>query len=104
MENHPKQPQRVLPVCELQSGFVMKRRKDTGADPGISERGDRKPNSGKRNQNSTFQCHFQSFSYKSLTNAPLKGGATARPAPPLNPRLRQSEKPKLSSTQVTSAV
>ena len=28
MENHPKQPQRVLLVEELQSGFVMKRRKD----------------------------------------------------------------------------
>ena len=28
MENHQKQPQRVLPVKELQSGFVMKRRKD----------------------------------------------------------------------------
>ena len=38
-------------------------------------------------RNSTFQCGFQSFSYKSLTNAPAKGGAAARPAPPLNPRL-----------------
>ena len=37
-------------------------------------------------QNLTFQCRFPSF-YKSLTNTPPKGGATARPAPPLNPRL-----------------
>ena len=49
-----------------------------GADPKISERGGR---------NVTFQCHFQSFSYKSLTNTPPKGGAVARPAPPLNLRL-----------------
>ena len=41
-----------------------------GADPEISERGGR---------NATFQCHFQAFSYKSLTNTPPKGGAVARP-------------------------
>ena len=60
-----------------------------GADPEISERGGggRKPNSRKGSQNSTFQCSFQSFSYKSLTNIPPKGGAVARPAPPLNPHL-----------------
>ena len=33
MENHPKQPQRVLPVEELQSGFAMKRRKDNPRNP-----------------------------------------------------------------------
>ena len=40
-------------------------------------------------RNSTFQCSFQSFSYKSLTNIPPKGGPAARPAPPLNPRLTE---------------
>ena len=40
--------------------------------------GGRKPNSGKGGRNSTFQCHFQSFSYKSLTNTPLKGGGGGR--------------------------
>ena len=33
-------------------------------------------------RNLTFQCGFQSFSYKSLTNIPAKGGATARPPSP----------------------
>ena len=39
--------------------------------------GGRKPNSrkgGGGGRNSTFQCSFQSFSYKSLTNIPPKGG------------------------------
>ena len=60
-----------------------------GADPEISERGGgRRPNSGKGGgQNATFQCRFQSFSYKSLRNIPPKGGTAARPAPPLNPRM-----------------
>ena len=52
-----------------------------GGGSQIQERGGR---------NSTFQCGFQSFSYKSLTNTPAKGGGgggAARPAPPLNPRL-----------------
>ena len=49
-----------------------------GAGSRILERGGR---------NWTFQCRFPSFSYKSLTNIPPKGGAAARPAPPLNPRL-----------------
>ena len=44
-----------------------------GADPEISERGDRKPNSRKGVRNLTFQCGFQSFCYKSLTNIPAKG-------------------------------
>ena len=38
-------------------------------------------------QKSTFQCGFQSFSYKSVTIIPPKGGAAACPAPPLNPCL-----------------
>ena len=41
----------------------------------------------RRGWNLTFQCRFPSFSYKSLTNIPPKGGAAACPAPPLNPRL-----------------
>ena len=59
----------------------------SGTDPEISERGIRKPNSRKGGQNSTFQCSFQSFSYKSLSNIPPKGGGGGRPAPPQNPRL-----------------
>ena len=61
----------------------------SGVDPEISERGG---GAGSRilergGRNLTFQCRFPSFSYKSLTNIPPKGGALARPAPPLNPRL-----------------
>ena len=70
--------------------YLVKDVLGTGADPKISERGGRKPNprkGGGGSRNSTFQCGFQSFSYKSLTNIPTKGGAAARPAPPLNPRL-----------------
>ena len=58
-------------------GWILKFQKG-GAGSRILERGGR---------NLTFQCRFPSFSYKSLTNIPPKGGALARPAPPLNPRL-----------------
>ena len=40
--------------------------------------------------NVTFQCCFQSFSYKSLTNIPPKGGGHGPPpAPPLNLHLNR---------------
>ena len=66
--------------------------KTPGTDQGRIQKfqkgGAPKPNSRKGGgRNLTFQCGFQSFSYKSLTNIPAKGGAAARPAPPLNPRL-----------------
>ena len=60
-----------------QQGRIQKFQK-WGAGSQILERGGR---------NLTFQCGFQPFSYKSLTNIPAKGEAAARPAPPLNPRL-----------------
>ena len=62
----------------VNQGRIQKFQKG-GAGSQILERG-----GGRK---SFFQCGFQSFSYKSLTNIPAKGGATARPAPPLNPRL-----------------
>ena len=58
-------------------GWVQKFQKG-GAGSQTLERG---------GQNLTFQCSFQSFSYKSPTNIPAKGGAAARLAPPLNPHL-----------------
>ena len=74
---------------QIRSDFLQVVQVDSpsGVDPEISERGGRKPNSRKGGRNLTFQCRFPSFSYKSLTNIPPKGGALARPAPPLNPRL-----------------
>ena len=55
----------------------------SGADPEILERGGQKPNSRKGGgQNSTFQCGFQSFSYKSLTNIPAKGEGGCSPSGP----------------------
>ena len=68
----------------------MIKQQGTWADPEISERGGRKPNSRKGGRNLTFQCRFPSFSYKSLTNIPPKngggggggGGGAARPAAP----------------------
>ena len=59
----------------------------SGADPEISERGAGSQILERGGWNSTFQCGVQSFSYKSLTNIPAKGGAAACPAPPLNLRL-----------------
>ena len=56
----------------------------SGADPEISERGggDRSQILERGGQNSTFQCGFQSFSYKSLINIPPKGGLQpVRPLP-----------------------
>ena len=62
----------------------------SGVDPEISERGGRKPNSRKGGgRNLTFQCRFPSFSYKSLTNIPPKGGGPgpSGPSPKSAPRL-----------------
>ena len=65
-------------LCLANQGRIQKFQKGRGGSR-ILERGGR---------NLTFQCRFPSFSYKSLTNIPPKGGgAAARPAPPLNPRL-----------------
>ena len=50
----------------------MIKQQGTGADPEISEKGGRKPNSRRGGRNLTFQCRFPSFSYKSLTNIPPK--------------------------------
>ena len=53
-----------------------------GADPEISERGAGSQILEKGGRNSTFQCSFQSFSYKFLTNIPPKGGGGRAPSGP----------------------
>ena len=58
--------------AEKQQERIQKFQKG-GAGSQILERGG--------GRNSTFQCGFQSFSYKSLTNIPAKGGP--RPVRPL---------------------
>ena len=79
---------------QCQMGFV------TSTLTGARIRGGSK-NFRKGGRNSTFQCGFQSFSYKSLTNIPAKGGGgAARPAPPLNLRLRMLHKLRWNSPEV----
>ena len=74
---HPYIKSPINPRHTSGQGRIQKFRKGVAGSQ-ILERGG--------GRNSTFQCCFQSFSYKSLTNIPPKGKATARPAPPLNPR------------------
>ena len=68
----------------------------TGADPGIFERGGPEAiifiykileRGGPKPLKMSFECSFQSFSYKYFANISQKGGAQAPWAPPLNPPL-----------------
>ena len=66
----------------------------SGADPGIFERGGPEAiiykfleRRGPKPLKMSFECSFQSFSYKYFANISQKGGAQAPWAPPLNPPL-----------------
>ena len=66
-------------VCHV---FVLlKSRRKPGADPEISERGAGSQILERGGWNATFQCRFQSFCYKSLTNIPPKGGGRGPSGP-----------------------